>query len=148
MRTGTGSQSAWRLKITEDETGDMVQRTVPASSIKAAKTGPSSVFELGASMGAEAPTAPEPAPAPAKKRTELGWKAPAKARAPLAPPQQRRIADGMLQPTAGLACAIFNTGELLLETAQGQLRLNRDQARDLVHYLERLAGALREPATT
>jgi len=43
-------------------------------------------------------------------------------------------------PHSGLECALFNTGALHIEIGDGQaLRLTRDQARDLVSYLNRIA---------
>lgn len=115
--------------------GKPQRRHVKAGSTPPVKTGPSSVFELGG-----------PSPPSGFK----GWLA-RKAEAETTPPQKRErraiVAapvrqEVTLQSTAELACAMFNTGDLLIE-APGQpiLRLNSRQCADLIGYLQRFAKA-------
>lgn len=122
--------------------GRPVQRTVPAAAASpAGKPGPASVFELSG--------------APPTAANGLGWKQPkarAKAKTPGRPPRKPRKPRQAATPQAlalvapaspapppadpSVVCAVFNTGELLIE-ARGQqpLRLAREQTRELLAWL-------------
>lgn len=136
--------------------GKPLQRTVKASDkpLKAAP-GPSSVFDTGTGTPppsgfkgwlkreAEKPDS-EPAAAPAPKPT-------------VKPPAVKvRRKDGSVQRIPrpleprlerthtgpGIACAMFNTGDLVIEVpGQPSLRLSAMQSADLVGYLQRFAAA-------
>lgn len=143
------------------------QRIVDAAVAPVIRThGPSSVFDLGSSAvnGSAsprrmrknaAPTAEEPLTPPEGKW--LGWK-PARRRkkkvaaqrppkkpnppAIAAQPKTHAVTTALPRP---LACALFNTGDLVIEAPnQPPLRLTRPQARELVNYLELLRDAMGE----
>jgi hypothetical protein len=104
------------------------------------KVGPASVFELGG-VGAPPPADTMPAETPFKRWLEKRGEPSAEG-----PPRRRRapststavIERIVVETPPELSCALFNTGDLVLEIPGTQpLRLSARQAADLVRYLKR-----------
>lgn len=93
-----------------------------------------------ARKGKPAATRAAPTPAAPKVKAQRVPFAMAVAPAPIAP---ATIAPP--PPSPPLACALFNTGELVIEAPdQPALRLTRPQARELVNYLQHIEAALQQ----
>lgn len=74
-------------------------------------------------------------PAPAEKGRAARV---VKPKTKLVPAQEKAAPDA----AADVRCALFNTGALLIEANGSSLELNRQQANNLVSYLDMISGAL------
>ena len=145
---------------TEMGDGPMQTRVAARDAAPIEKRGPSSVFDLAttpiASTARSTRNKVDAAPAPVASSAAAGlsWKAPAStsiavsARGATSSITRSAASISRSTPVAtpleppSISCALFNTGELLIETATDRLRLTNPQARALVDYLERLRDAL------
>lgn len=125
-----GKPPADAFEADERRGGQPLQRIVPATQApKPSARSPASVFHQA---GAQAPAS-------------AVWKA-AKSGKPAAPkrtsaPQQLTtvVATRPTEREPRIACAVFNTGEMLLELpGQPPLRLDRDQSADLLRWLQKV----------
>ena len=96
-----------------------------------------------AKKGKPAVATPRPRPAAPKVKAQRVPFAMAVAPAPIASIAPSAIAPP--PPPPPLACALFNTGDLVIEAPdQPALRLTRPQARELVNYLQHIEAALQQ----